>query len=74
VVDSFEFCQLWRAGQYADQLLGSLTILLDIFKKGLFFWSPSANFTLFFMPRVSALPLGAECDLVFAEGETKNVQ
>jgi hypothetical protein len=37
------------------------------------FNQPSANFTLYFRHWVSALPLKAEFNLVFAEGEIKNV-
>jgi hypothetical protein len=44
------------------------------FQKVLIFYAPTANFTLFFMAMVSALPLGAAHNLLFAEGENKNVQ
>jgi hypothetical protein len=36
--------------------------------------SPSANFTHLFRPSVSALTPSSACNMIFAEGEIKNVQ
>jgi hypothetical protein len=49
-------------------------ILQDIFKKLLFFSSPTANFSSLFTLLVSALPLGAKWNQSFAVGENKKVQ
>jgi hypothetical protein len=49
-------------------------MLLDIFKKLLFFSSPTANFSSLFMLLVRALPPGAKWNQSFAVGENKNVQ